>query len=155
MLLSLIYASRIARPTVEDPDRTLADIQREGMPRNHDQHITGLLIAHNGWFLAGDQKGWRMRARCAAFMGRSSTTVATPPFKLLAKSRSPRASSAGGTSPCGCCRQMRDAAALIALDVRKAFDPAADHHRVIMRLLTVIAEAHCDKFDRQQRRAAA
>lgn len=148
MLLRLIYASR---PATDDLDGTLDAIQAEAIPKNRARDITGVLVADSGWLMHA------LEGPDAAVREVFRQIEADPRHRSVVKlSEEPIEARLFGAWSLGCrVVSARDAAALRAIDRRPAFDPATAPKRVLMRCLTVIAEAHRDKFDRQQRRIAA
>jgi hypothetical protein len=151
MLLRLVYASRCAVSTADDLDATLTAIQAEAIPRNRALDVTGVLVAHDGWFvqvLEGPEDGVRSAYREIERDPRHAAVAVLA--EEAAETR------LFGRWSLGCrVASALDAAALKAIDRRPVFDPTTAPTRVVMRCLTVIAEAHRDKFDHQHAQAAA
>jgi hypothetical protein len=151
MLVRLIYVSRCAASSAEELEATLAAVQSVAIPRNRAADVTGVLIVHGGRYLQaleGPEEAVREIYAAIARDPRHATPV------IL--SEDPIETRLFGRWSLGCrIASALDAAALNALDRRDIFDPATALKRVVMRCLTVIAKAHGDKFDSQQRRIAA
>ena len=149
-LFRLIYASRAEANRTSDMDSLLAEILADAIPRNRERGLTGLLLAHRGWFIQTLEGG--DAAVLSTFAG------------ILGDDRhqSPRVLSEGPVQKrmfpnwnlCARVLSKADTAVLMGYDEDPAFDPAALPERILLRLLAVIAEAHHHRFGAQQRMMA-
>ena len=142
-LKSLTYTS-LARLDLTADD--LEAIHRSARESNALEGITGLLIAHRGWFLqalegpAGEVHALfkhictDRRHRDAILLGEGAVTVRE--FGLWSM----------------CARQLSptDAMILGELDRRPTFEPADFPEHAVMRLLRTVAEVHKLALTRQQ-----
>jgi hypothetical protein len=141
----LIYASRIAPGAAEDLDESLRQIQMASIRSNRAVAITGLLTAHQGWFLQA-LEGPRAAvedtfARIARDQRHRSPAVLTTedlPARAFAR-----------WSMCASALSEVDDAILERLGLRESFDPLDCPERWVMQLLGAIAQVHERTLDRQ------
>ncbi|MDP1737371.1 MAG: BLUF domain-containing protein [Caulobacter sp.] len=141
----IVYASRVTLNVVPDMDETLKDILRVAVRENANQGITGLLIAHRGWFVQA------LEGPVSAVRSRFGSIVRDPRHRdvnILAEGPS-EARLFGAWSMCARVLSATDAAILEVLDRRASFDPAAASERTVVRLLTTVAETHTRALNEQ------
>jgi hypothetical protein len=147
----LVYASRMSPACLASPDDQLRDILRVAVANNRRLGVTGLLIAHRGWFLQAlegaeptvrglfDAIGGDARHREAVVIGEGA--------------RGGRAF--GHWTMCARTLSASDAAVLGALDRKPSFDPTLFPERAVMKLLETVGQAHAGTFNDQQALAGA
>jgi hypothetical protein len=149
-LYRLIYASRIAPVCQDDLKTALMDIVTRAVARNRAAGISGLLVAHRGWFVQ-------------ALEGRKSVVealfekIAADPrhHHALPVSAGPVEARLFAPWSMGARALMGgDEAVLAALNPRAPFDPTRAPERTILRLLTTVAEVHWRTLGDQQGLAA-
>ncbi len=146
----LIYASRMTSACRSRLDAELPAILASAIRGNAWRGITGVLIAHRGWFvqaLEGDTGAVKATYRAISNDHRhtGSTILTEGPATQRAFGRwSMCARALGGV----------DAAIIGELDRRGAFDPSTYPEHTVMRLLLAVAEVHAGVFDSQQAPAA-
>lgn len=141
----IVYASRVAPSFVPDMDETLKDILRVAVRKNGSQGITGLLIAHRGWFVQ------TLEGPVSAVRNRFGSIVRDPRHRdmiILAEGPA-EARLFGAWSMCARVLSPSDATVLEILDQRASFDPAAAPERTVVRLLTTVAETHTRALNEQ------
>jgi hypothetical protein len=150
-LIRIVYASRATPECLADLNRQLEQILAAAIANNRPKGITGLLIAHRGWFLQalegpGEAVYPLFKHICTDPRHRDAVMLAEGAV---------RAREFGLWNMCA--RQLSKADALVLgeLDRRPSFDPADFPERVVMRLLRTVAEAHKEMLTRQQGPAAA
>jgi hypothetical protein len=149
-LYRLIYASRIAPVCQDDLKAALMDIVTRAITRNRADGISGLLVAHRGWFVQ-------------ALEGRKPVVealfekIAADPRHHHALPVSADYAEARLFEPWGMgarALMAGDEAVLAALNPRAPFDPTRAPERTILRLLTTVAEVHWRTLGEQQGLAA-
>jgi hypothetical protein len=149
-LYRLIYASRIAPVCQDDLKTALMDIVTRAIAKNRAAGISGLLVAHRGWFVQALEG--RKPAVEALF-----ETIAADPRHHHALPLSAGAADARLFEPwsLGARALMAgDEAVLAALNPRAPFDPTRAPERTILRLLTAVADVHWRTLGEQQGLAA-
>lgn len=145
-LIRMVYASRATAECLADLDGQLRSILAAAILNNRPKAITGLLIAHRGWFLQ-------------ALEGPASAVRTT--FKAICNDSRHRDAVILGEGPITnrafgswsmCARQLSptDALVLGELDRRPAFNPSEFPERVVMRLLTAVGDVHSHALSAQQ-----
>jgi len=144
-LYRIVYSSRINPKYLTDVDEMLKDILATAVRENAKRGITGLLIAHNGWFvqaLEGSMEA--VQATLATIVRdmrhRDSHILAEGPTE---------ARMFGAWSMCARVLSKTDAAVMELLDQKTSFNPADFPERVIIRLLTTVAELHGRSLNEQ------
>lgn len=143
----IVYASRVTPSFVPDMDETLKDILRVAVRENANQGITGLLIAHRGWFVQA------LEGPVSGVRSRFGSIVRDPRHRdvnILAEGPT-EARLFAAWSMCARVLSATDAAVLEVLDRKASFDPAAVPERIVIRLLTAVAETHVGALDEQYR----
>jgi len=145
-LFHIVYASRATPACLANLTENLEQILASAIRDNRAKGITGLLIAHRGWFLqALEGPADEVRALydhiCADPRHRETVilcegAVQAREFGLWNM----------------CARQLSPTDALILgeLDRRPTFEPAAFPERAVMRLLRTVALVHEQTLTRQQ-----
>ena len=146
----LIYASHIAPVCQDDLKAALTSIVTRSIPANRRLRITGLLVAHKGWFVQA-LEGPR-------------TAVETLFETIAADARHHHALPISQGEVDGrlfeqwsmCARMLtaNDEAVLSALNPKGAFDPTRIPERTLMRLLATVADVHWRVLSEQQSLAA-
>ena len=147
----LIYASRMSPECVALPDDTLTAILNVAVPNNRRLDVTGLLIAHQGWFLQA------LEGREATVRGLYDAIAADPRHhdtSLIAEGRQGERRF-GAWTMCARTLSRTDQAVLATLDRKASFDPTLFPERTVMRLLITVGDVHARELDAQQARAAA
>lgn len=143
----LVYVSRISPDCEIDVDVVLSEIRLKAQPRNRKTGLTGLLMAHRGWFiqvLEGPETSVRaaFKAICEDRRHRLRRIMVEEPVGERLFPRWPLATRI--LSP-------PDAAVLRGFDKADWFDPTALPERTVMRLAAVVGKAHQQAFNTQQR----
>ena len=145
-LIRVVYASRATPECIADMNGNLQSILTAAIANNRPKNITGLLIAHRGWFLQAlegqaDEVHTLFRHICtdprhrdAIILGEGEVT--SREFGLWSM----------------CARQLSPTDALILgeLDRRSTFEPSDFPERVVLRLLRAVAEVHAPTLTAQQ-----
>lgn len=149
-LFRLVYASRMSASAAATPDETLHAILRVAVPENRRLGVTGLLVAHQGWFLQaleGEEPSvQRLYDRICADARHHGSV-------LIAAGRQP-ARTFGAWTMCARSLSRTDAAVLATLDRKASFDPTMFPERAIVRFLTAVGEVHAEVFRDQQASAS-
>ena len=141
----VVYASRVNPHYLDNLDETLKDILTVAVRENGRRAITGLLIAHRGWFVQA------LEGPVEAVHGRFGAIVRDTRHRdaiILAEGPT-QARMFGAWSMCARVLSPTDAAVLDLLDQKAAFDPAGVAERTVIRLLTTVAELHGRTLDAQ------
>ncbi len=146
----LIYASRIAPVCQDDLKRALMDIVTGAIGKNRKLGVTGLLLAHRGWFvqaLEGEQAHVERLFESISADPRHHHALPLSEGVVDARlfeqwSMGARVLSSG------------DEAVLAALNPRTPFEPAKAPERTILRLLMTVADVHWRMLGEQQSLAA-
>jgi hypothetical protein len=146
----LIYASHIAPVCQDDLKAAMMNIVSRSITKNRAAGISGLFIAHRGWFVQ-------------ALEGPKSV-VETLFEKIAADPRHHHAlpltagpADARLFEPWSMAARMLaggDEAVLAALNPKAPFDPTRAPERTILRLLTTVADVHWRTLGEQQGLAA-
>lgn len=150
-LVRVVYASRATSECLANLDKNLEQILASAISNNRLKGITGLLIAHRGWFLQALEGPTDevhdlfkhictdRRHRDAILLGEGAAAVRE--FGLWSM----------------CARQLSPTDALILgeLDRRPTFEPADFPEHAVMRLLRTVAGVHKVALTRQQGLASA
>jgi hypothetical protein len=139
------YASRITPECLNDLDATLRDILAAATRENPRRSITGLLIAHRGWFvqaLEGTKEAVHERFGVIIRDIRHRDAI------ILAEGKT-EARLFGAWSMCAKALSPTDATVLEILDRKTTFDPADVPERTVIRLLTTVAAVHKAALTRQ------
>jgi hypothetical protein len=140
-----IYASRVTPELQLDLDGTLRRILQVAVRENARQDITGLLIAHRGWFVQA------LEGPTAAVREKFGLIVRDPRHRdviILAEGPT-EARLFGAWSMCAAALSATDAAVLEVLDQKASFDPADMPERTVIRLLTAVAAIHARSLNDQ------
>ena len=145
MLHRLIYASHLARGAERELSPMLQDILTASLRNNLNHRVTGMLIAHDGWFvqaLEGPSEGVR-----AVYERIADDDRHTAPVVL---DRGPVETRAFGRwIMCARALAGRDAAVLARLGLPPRFDPALEPSRPVLPLLLAIAREHVETLSIQ------
>lgn len=150
-LVRIVYASRATAECLGDLDDNIERILVSAIGNNRPKGITGLLIAHRGWFLqvleGPPEQVHKLynhiradpRHRDAVILSEAVTQIRE--FGLWSM----------------CARQLSPTDALILgeLDRRPTFEPANFPEHAVMRLLRTVAELHKPLLTQQQGPASA
>ena len=145
-LQRLIYASRADGCILPDLDGTVRRIIEASERNNRLVGVTGLLLAHKGWFLQA-LEGSPVAVRNV--FSRVSRDRRHRDVKVLDE-RAAAERAFGDWSMCGRKLGPADDAVLDVLDMRESFEPLTLDEASAMRLLTTIAGVQ----SRRPRRAA-
>jgi hypothetical protein len=145
-LIRVVYASRATALCVADLPRELEQILAAAILNNRPKKITGLLIAHRGWFLQAlegpDEVVHELfRHICTDPRHRDAIILAEGPIA---------ARDFGLWSMCARQLSPTDAQILGALDQRPNFEPSDFPERVVMNLLKTVAAVHRQSLTEQQ-----
>lgn len=141
----VIYASRVNPKHLTDLDATLLDILATATRENAKRSITGMLIAHGGWFVQA------LEGPEAAVQERFGVIVRDPRHRdatILGEGRT-EARLFGAWSMCAKTLSPTDATVLEVLDRKTKFDPADVPERSVIRLLTAVADVHRRSLNEQ------
>ena len=145
-LVRIVYASRATPECLANLDENIEQILASAISNNRPKGITGLLIAHRGWFLQALE---------------GPTDEVHELFKHICTDRRHRDAILLGEGVAGirefglwsmCARQLSptDAMILGELDRRPTFEPADFPEHAVMRLLRTVAEVHKLSLTQQQ-----
>jgi len=146
----LIYASHVAPVCQDDLKAGLTDIVTRSIVKNRAARVTGLLIAHKGWFVQALEGP---RAAVEALF----TTIAADPrhhHALPLFQSEVEARLFEQWSMCARVLTGTDEAVLAALNPKAPFDPTKAPERTLMRLLSTVADVHWRVLSEQQTLAA-
>ena len=146
----LIHASHIAPVCLDDLKAGLTDIVTRSIVNNRARGVTGLLIAHKGWFVQA------LEGPRAAVEGLFAT-IAADPRHHHALPLSQGEVDARLFEPWSMCARVlagTDEAVLSALNPKAPFDPTKAPERTLMRLLSTVADVHWRTLSEQQSLAA-
>jgi hypothetical protein len=146
----LIYASHIAPVCQDDLKAALTNIVTRSIVKNRKARITGLLIAHKGWFVQA------LEGPRAAVEALFDTVAADPRHHhaLPLYQGVVEARLFEQWSMCARVLAGGDEAVLSALNPKAPFDPTKAPERTLMRLLTTVADVHWTVLSDQQSLAA-
>jgi hypothetical protein len=142
----LIYASRITDEAAADLDHVLREILIAAMNNNRAASITGLLIAHDGWFLQALEGPRPAVEETFARIERDSRHHS--PTALTVGAASNRAFQRWSM----CARSLSDVDSVILerLGLRGSFNPMNNPERWALQLLSTVAAVHERTLDAQQ-----
>jgi hypothetical protein len=149
-LFRLIYASRIAPVCQDDLKAGMMNIVSRAITKNRAAGISGLLIAHRGWFVQA------LEGRKAVVEALFEKIAADPRHHhALPLSAGPADTRLFEPWSMGA-RMLTsgDEAVLAALNPKAPFDPSRAAERTIVRLLTTVADVHWRTLGEQQTLAA-
>jgi hypothetical protein len=141
----VVYASRVNPQYLDNLDETLKDILAVAVRENGRRGLTGLLIAHRGWFVQA------LEGPAEAVQERFGVIVRDTRHRnaIILGEGPTEARMFAAWSMCAQVLSPTDAAVLDLLDQKAAFDPADVPERTVMRLLTTVAELHGRTLDAQ------
>jgi hypothetical protein len=145
-LIRIVYTSRATAECLADLPRQIEQILTSAIRDNRPKAITGLLIAHRGWFLQaleGPAEDVHALFRHICTDPRHRDAILLGEGEIEARDFGPWNMCARQLSPI-------DAAILGELDRRPSFDPSDFPERVVMRLLRAVAGAHKEALTEQQ-----
>jgi hypothetical protein len=134
----LLYTSRISPQSLQDLEATTRTILSDSIHANDVRSITGLLIAHRGWFvqaLEGSDAAIHERFGVIARDARHRDV------RLLAEGPT-LARVFGAWSMCSRVLSETDVAVLQVLDRKGALEPTEIPVRTVFNLLTTVADVH-------------
>ena len=146
----LIYASHIAPVCQDDLKGALTSIVTRSIVKNRNAKITGLLIAHKGWFvqaLEGPKPTVEALFEKIAADGRHHHAL--PLYQGEVEARLYEQ-----WPMCARVLSSGDEAVLSALKPKAPFDPTKAPERTLMRLLATVADVHWRVLSEQQSLAA-
>ena len=146
----LIYASHIAPVCQDDLKGALTSIVTRSIVKNRNAKITGLLIAHKGWFvqaLEGPKPTVEALFEKIAADGRHHHAL--PLYQGEVEARLYEQ-----WPMCARVLSSGDEAVLSALNPKAPFDPTKAPERTLMRLLATVADVHWRVLSEQQSLAA-
>jgi hypothetical protein len=152
VLERLIYASHLARGAEPDPELApmLQAILTSSLRNNLNHRVTGMLIAHDGWFLQaleGPPEGVRTIFERIAEDDRHTTPLVLDrgPVEGRAFSR---------WIMCARVLAGRDGAILGRLGLARSFDPLSQPARPVLPLLLAVAREHAESLSAQHEHLA-
>ncbi|HKT53858.1 MAG TPA: BLUF domain-containing protein [Caulobacteraceae bacterium] len=149
-LYRLVYASQIAPICRGDLRAALTGILTHAIAANRPRAVTGLMIAHRGWFvqaLEGPPDAVKDLFELIAADGRHHHAL--PVAEGAAEDR------LFGQWPMGArLLSSGDEAVLSSLDATQPFEPMRAPHRTLTRLLSNVADVHWRLISEQQALAA-
>lgn len=134
----LLYASRATPKSLRRMEATTKEILAVSMRQNAARSITGLLIAHRGWWvqaLEGSDAAVHERFGVIARDGRHRDVHVLAEGPTLARVF-------GAWSMCSKVLSETDVAVLEVLDLKPGLDPTEIPVRTVFNLLTTVAEVH-------------
>jgi hypothetical protein len=136
-LFRLVYASRAVLPVLPKFDATVAEILKVSQANNERMGVTGLLLAHQGWFVQALEGPRRNVSQVFGVIGRD---LRHAQLELLGGGAT-NARLFGQWSMCG--RTVTPAAApiLATLDLAGDFDPFRMEGDKALALLVAISKA--------------
>jgi hypothetical protein len=150
VLERLIWASHLARGAEPELSPMLQEILGSSLRNNLDHRVSGLLIAHDGWFvqaLEGPTEGVD-----AVFARICEDDRHTTPTVL---ERGPiEARAFGRWIMCARVLAGRDGAILGQLGIGRGFDPVRESVRPVLPLLLAVAREHTEALSAQHEHLA-
>ena len=146
----LVYASHIAPACLDNLKAGLMDIVTHAIAKNRKLGVTGLLIAHRGWFvqaLEGPKDA--VEALFETITADPRHHHALPLVESFVDARMFEQWNMGARV-----LSSNDEAVLAALNPKAPFDPTKAPERTMMRLLTTVADVHWRVLGEQQTLAA-
>lgn len=136
-LFRLVYASRAVLPVLAKFDATVQDILRSAQANNARMDVTGLLIAHQGWFIQALEGPRRNVSIVFAAIGRDLRHA-----QLEMMDAGPaRSRLFGRWSMCAHTVTPEAAPILNALDLVPDFDPFQMDGTRALKLMTAVSKA--------------
>lgn len=137
-LFRIVYASRASPKALVDLDGTLRDILTTAIRENRRRDLTGLLVAHRGWFVQA------LEGPMGQVRDRFGAIVRDPRHRdaVILGERTVDARRFEAWSMCARALSATDDAVLATLDRKPSFNPADMPEASIMRLLTTVADVH-------------
>ena len=135
-LFRIVYASRAILPVLAKFEATVEEILVQAQPNNAKLGVTGLLLAHQGWFLQALEGPRRNVSQIFGSIGRDlrhaqlELMVGSPAHERLF----------GRWSMCGRAVTPSSEPILTTLDLARDFDPFKMDSDTALRLLTAIAK---------------
>lgn len=150
-LIRIVYASRATPECMANLSENIEQILASAIGNNRPKGITGLLIAHRGWFLQAlegptDEVHQLFKHICADRRHRDATVLGECAIQIR---------EFGLWSMCARQLSPTDALILGELDRRPTFEPANFPERAVMRLLRTVAGVHKLSLTQQQGLASA
>ena len=145
MLHRLIWASHLARGTEFDLSVMLQEILVASLRNNLRHRVTGLLVAHDGWFLQaleGPPEGVRAVFEQIADDDRHTTPVVLDRGPIETRAF-------GAWIMCARALAGRDGAILGRMGLARGFDPAKQPGRPVLPLMLAIAREHAETLSAQ------
>jgi hypothetical protein len=151
LLQRLIYASHLARGTEPELALMLQDVLVASLRNNLNHRVTGLLLAHDGWFLQaleGPPEGVRAIYERIVQDDRHTAPVLLDqaPIESRAFSR---------WIMCARVLAGRDTAIFGRLGLERGFDPVIQPTRPALPLLLAIAREHAETLSAQHEHLAS
>ncbi len=138
----ILYASRMTPATRDALEGSIRDILSTAKRRNAESEITGILIAHSGWFiqaLEGAQDAVRERFRAISKDPRHQELVVLGEGPILARVF-------GAWSMCSSILSDTDRMVLDLLGKKASFDPLTYPAPKVFQVLTTVANVHRSTF---------
>ncbi len=135
----LLYVSRVSPKAHADIEATLKDVLIASVRNNRAAALTGLLVAHQGWFiqaLEGPEASIEATFDRIRRDTRHHATQIVASGSLSGRRAFPR------WSMCARLLSATDAAILKTLAWRDSFDPRGASEESLLRLLTTVAAIH-------------
>lgn len=136
-LFRLVYASRAVLPVLPKFEATVADILKVSRANNARMEVTGLLLAHQGWFVQALEGPRRSVSQVFGVIGRD---LRHAQLELLGGGATDRRLF-GEWSMCGRTVTPDAAPILAALDLKGDFDPFRMEGEKALALLVAISKA--------------
>jgi hypothetical protein len=149
-LYRLVYASQISPTCKDDLRGAMAEILTHAIAANRPRDVTGLMVAHRGWFvqaLEGPPEAVKLLFETISADARHHHAL--PVVECAVDER------AFGQWAMGArLLSQGDEAVLSSLDPKQPFEPMRAPHRTLTRLLANVAEVHWRTLSDQQALAA-
>ena len=145
MLQRLIYASHLARGTDRELAPLLQAVLVASLRNNLNHRVTGLLLAHDGWFLQaleGPPEGVRATYERIVQDDRHTAPVMLDHGPIESRAF-------GAWIMCARVLAGRDGAILGRLGLGRGFDPVIEPERPLLPLLLAIAREHTETLSAQ------
>lgn len=149
-LYRLVYASQISPACKGDLRGAMAQILTHAIVANRPRDITGLMVAHRGWFLQGLEgpaDGVKLLFEIISADARHHHAL--PVVEMEADERIFGQWAMGARL-----LSQGDEAVLTSLDPKRPFEPMRAPPRTLTRLLGAVAEVHWRTLSEQQALAA-
>ena len=145
MLHRLIWASHLARGAEPELAPMLQDILVSSLRNNPRHRVTGLLVAHDGWFLQaleGPPEGVGAVFEKILLDDRHTTPVVLERGAVETRAF-------GAWIMCARALAGRDVAILARMGLAQGFDPALQPLRPVLPLLLAVAREHAETLSAQ------